>query len=151
MKKRILSMILSVSMAIAPVVGGASSVYATEAQVTTSTVQQLVMPQESNYSADRTPNNWVTKVAKTAIKFIIKNKSAAAKVVERVSGKAVAANFLKHFDKITEGLQPLLEWSDIPAQAVYDFVFRALWNAGVSRSVAANVALAIKEGLSWFI
>lgn len=77
--------------------------------------------------------------------------SAGAEVIERVSGKTVAKNFLKHFDTVAKALEPLLEWSDIPAQAVYDAVFRGLYNAGVSRAVATNIALAIKEGLSWFI
>ena len=37
-------------------------------------------------------------------------------------GKTVAKNFLKHFDKVSAALKPLLKWADIPAQAVYDAV-----------------------------
>ncbi len=151
MRKRILAMILSAAVGITPVVGGVSTVYAAETQVATTAVHQLAMPQESDYATEIAPQSVGSKIVKAAIKFIIKNKSAAAKVIEKVSGKTVAKNFLKHFDKVTKALNPLLEWSEIPAQAVYDAVFRGLYNAGVSRAVATNIALAIKEGLSWFI
>lgn len=151
MRKRILAIILSASLGITPLVGGAGTVYAAETQVATTAVQQLAMPQESDYATTIAPQSVGSKVVKSAIKFIIKNKSKAAKVVERVSGKTVAKNFLTHFDKITKAIEPLLAWSEIPAQAVYDAVFRGLYNAGVSRAVATNIALAIKEGLSWFI
>ncbi|WP_124065184.1 hypothetical protein [Clostridium sp. E02] len=151
MRKRILAIILSATVGITPLVGGANTVYAAETQVSTTAVQQLAMPQESDYVTTIAPQSWGSKVVKSAIKFIIKNKSAAAKVIEKVSGKTVAKNFLKHFTKITAAIEPLLEWSEIPAQAVYDAVFRGLYNAGVSRAVATNIALAIKEGLSWFI
>ena len=78
------------------------------------------------------------------------NKQAAAEVIKKVAGSTVSKNFLKYFDKIVEALDPLLDWTDIPAQAVYDAVRRVLVGAGVSESVAVNIALAIKEGLSWF-
>lgn len=63
----------------------------------------------------------------------------------------ISKNFLKYFDDITDAINPLLKWSDIPAQAVYDAVLSGLLNANVSRSVATNIALAIKEGIGWFI
>ena len=45
-----------------------------------------------------------------------------------------------------KAVKPLLKWSEIPGQAVYDAIFRAIINAG-SRSVAANVANAVREVL----
>ena len=97
------------------------------------------------------PRNAVTKIVKSAINFIKNNKEAAAKVVEAVSGPTVAKNFLKYYDKVVEALDPLLEWSEVLAQAVYDAVRRVLVAAGASETVAVNIALAIKEGLSWFV
>lgn len=97
------------------------------------------------------PRNAVTKIVKSAINFIKNNKEAAAKVIEAVSGPTVAKNFLKYYDKVVEALNPLLEWSEVPAQAVYDAVRRVLVAAGASETVAVNIALAIKEGLSWFV
>lgn len=117
--------------------------------------QQLPIPQESDYTEQNRSGvrqrNAVTVVCKSAIKFIIKNKSASMKVIERVSGKTVANAFGKHYTKVCAGLSPLLNWTEIPYQAVYDATFTVLRNAGVSRQVAANIALAIKEGISWFI
>ncbi|MBE5980476.1 MAG: hypothetical protein E7249_15275 [Paenibacillaceae bacterium] len=152
MRKKFLAMMLSITVGFTPVIASATTVNAADLQTSAETsVQILAMPQESDYPTVITPASVGSKVVKAAVKFIIKNKSAAAEVVERVSGKTVAKNFLKHFDTIAGALEPLLAWSDIPAQAVYDAVFRGLYNAGVSRAVATNIALAIKEGLSWFI
>lgn len=44
-------------------------------------------------------------------------------------------------------LEPLLEWAEIPGQAVYDSIFRAIINNGGSRAVVANVANAVREFL----
>lgn len=112
--------------------------------------QELPPVQESDYDSVPEARNAATKVIKTAIKFIKNNKQAAAEVIKKVAGSTVSKNFLKYFDKIVEALDPLLDWTDIPAQAVYDAVRRVLVGAGVSESVAVNIALAIKEGLSWF-
>lgn len=95
--------------------------------------------------------NAVTKIIKTAIEFIKDNKHAAADVIEQVAGSDVAEAFLKYYDKVVEALDPLLAWSEIPAQAVYDAVRRVLVGAGVNETTAVQIALAIKEGLSWFI
>ena len=67
------------------------------------------------------------------------------------SKRTVAKNFKKYFSKICNAIEPLLSWTELPAQAVYDAVYRTLKNAGASNTVATNVALAIKEGLSLFI
>ena len=125
----------------------------TSSCIETTAVQVHSLPpvQESDYTDVASPTNLGTKVVKEAIEFIIKHADEAAKVIEKVAGKTVAKNFLKYFDKIAGALKPLLEWADIPAQAVYDAVYNVLYSSGVSSSVAANIALAIKEGLSWFI
>lgn len=109
------------------------------------------MPQESDYSSNVQSRNVGTKIVKAAIKFIIKHKNASAEVIEKVAGKSISKKFLTHYTKICKALKPLLKWTELPSNAVYDAVFRALYNAGVSHKVATNVALAIKEGLSWFI
>ena len=130
---------------------GISTVQAAETEFIVDVIQQLPMPKESDYVNIPSERNLATKIIKKAIKFIIKHGDEAAKVIEKIAGKTVAKNFLKHFDKVVVALEPLLSWVEIPAQAVYDAVYRGLVNAGVSNSVATNIALAIKEGLSWFI
>ncbi len=115
----------------------------------TNTVESIADTNKSEAVVE--PRNAVTKIVKSAINFIKNNKEAAAEVIESVSGSTVAKNFLKYYDKVVEALEPLLEWSEIPAQAVYDAVRRVLVSAGVSETVAVNIALAIKEGLSWFV
>jgi hypothetical protein len=112
--------------------------------------EPLPLPQESDYLNMPQARNLATKICKEAIEYIIKHPKNAEKVVEKVAGKTVAKNFAKHYGKVCSGLKPLLKWSNIPYQALYDASFRALVNAGVSRSVASNIALAIKEGASWF-
>ncbi|WP_262808188.1 hypothetical protein, partial [Clostridioides difficile] len=110
----------------------------------------LPLPKESDYSNGSQTRNLATKICKEAIEFIIKHPNQSKNVVEKVAGKTVAKNFAKHYSKICKGLKPLLKWSEIPYQALYDATFRVLVNSGISRSVASNIALAIKEGASWF-
>ena len=104
---------------------------------------------ERDYVENKSTRTIFTKIAKTALKKAIKNKARLIDFVEDVAGKKVAKNVDKFFNPITKALKPLLEWSEIPAQAVYDAVFRAIINAGGSRAVAANVANAIREVLEW--
>ena len=150
MRKRVIAFLLAGIMSFSTFATGVTTVQAAEKEAVVSVVQQLPMPKESDYANVPTERNFATKVVKDAIEFILKHGDEAAKIIEKISGKTVAKNFLKHFDKVSTALKPLLKWADIPAQAVYDAVYRALYNAGVSSSVAANIALAIKEGLSWF-
>jgi hypothetical protein len=110
--------------------------------------------QEEDYQQD--PNapqlaSWQTKLAKTAINAMLKNKKTAVSTVETLAGKRAANAFSKHFDKIAKQVKPLLKWTDVPSQAVADAVYRGLINAGVARSTAKNAANAIKQGLSWII
>ena len=83
--------------------------------------------EESDYLVNQNSRNIFTKIAKKAVKKAIN----------------------KFFTPITRALKPLLKWSEIPGQAVYDAIFRAIINAGGSRSVAANVANAVREVLEW--
>lgn len=152
MKKRIVAFLLAGVMSFSAFMTGTSTVvHAAQVENTVNTVQELPMPKESDYVIDESDRNLATKFIKESIEFIIKHGDEAAKVIEKVSGKTVAKNFLKYFDKIAGGLKPLLEWAEIPTNAVYDAVYRALVNAGASNSVVTNIALAIKEGLSWLI
>ncbi len=121
------------------------------AQITNGSIRECAISTSVDDETSIEPRNAVTKIVKSAINFIKNNKEAAAEVIESVSGPTVAKNFLKYYDKVVEALDPLLEWSEIPAQAVYDAVRRVLVAAGVSETVAVNIALAIKEGLSWFV
>ena len=101
--------------------------------------------EESDYIVNQNSRNIFTKIAKKAIN----NKARLVDFAEKVAGKTVAKNVNKFFTPITRALKPLLKWSEIPGQAVYDAIFRAIINAGGSRSVAANVANAVREVLGW--
>lgn len=101
--------------------------------------------EESDYIVNQNSRNIFTKIAKKAIN----NKARLVDFAEKVAGKTVAKNVNKFFTPITRALKPLLKWSEIPGQAVYDAIFRAIINAGGSRSVAANVANAVREVSEW--
>lgn len=101
--------------------------------------------EESDYLVNQNSRNIFTKIAKKAIN----NKARLVNFAEKVAGKTVAKNVNKFFTPITRALKPLLKWSEIPGQAVYDAIFRAIINAGGSRSVAANVANAVREVSEW--
>lgn len=102
--------------------------------------------EESDYLVNQNSRNIFTKIAK---KKAINNKARLVNFAEKMAGKTVAKNVNKFFTPITRALKPLLKWSEIPGQAVYDAIFRAIINAGGSRSVAANVANAVREVLEW--
>lgn len=102
--------------------------------------------EESDYLVNQNSRNIFTKIAK---KKAINNKARLVNFAEKVAGKTVAKNVNKFFTPITRALKPLLKWSEIPGQAVYDAIFRAIINAGGSRSVVANVANAVREVLEW--
>ena len=101
--------------------------------------------EESDYLVNQNSRNIFTKIAKKAVKKAINNKARLVNFAEKVAAK----NVNKFFTPITRALKPLLKWSEIPGQAVYDAIFRAIINAGGSRSVAANVANAVREVLEW--
>lgn len=105
--------------------------------------------EESDYLVNQNSRNIFTKIAKKAVKKAINNKARLVNFAEKVAGKTVAKNVNKFFTPITRSLKPLLKWSEIPGQAVYDAIFTAIINAGGSRSVAANVANAVREVLEW--
>jgi len=95
--------------------------------------------------------NAVTKAVKWLLKNIIKHGDEVAKIVEKVSGKTVAKNFLKYHGVISDALTPLLEYSEIPKNLVYTTVLNAIKDAGASEAVATNIALAIKEAWEWLV
>lgn len=108
-------------------------------------------PKESDYQYLREQRSIWTKVAKTVIRKAIKNKSLVVSAVRNTVGKTVANQVDKYFTTIASSLTPLLNWTEIPAQAVQDAVYRGLVNSGVSSSTATEIAHAIKEVLSWVI
>ncbi len=52
---------------------------------------------------------------------------------------------------VVSELKPLLTLTEIPAQAVYDAAYRGMINAGVSRTTATNVALALKTIIGFLV
>lgn len=95
--------------------------------------------------------NLGTKLIKKAIRIVLKNHKKAVPIIEELGGKQAAKAFSKHFDKVRPQLKALLDWSEIPYQAVHDAVYRGLVNAGVKKSIATKAAHALKEGLSWLL
>ncbi|WP_124068159.1 hypothetical protein [Clostridium sp. E02] len=55
------------------------------------------------------------------------------------------------YSGIASALTPLLEWSEIPKNSVYDAVLRGVMNAGASRAVATNIVEAIKLAWEWLV
>lgn len=108
-------------------------------------------PKESDYDYLKEDRSIWIKVAKAAIRTAIKNRRAVVNAVRSISGGTVANQVDRYYGIITSSLSPLLKWADIPAQAVYDAVFRGLVNSGVPRTVATNIALAIREAVSWML
>lgn len=106
---------------------------------------------ESDYNHLKEQRSIWTKIAKAALKKAIQNRSAVINAVRSVSGSTVARQADKYYGAIVNALKPLLEWSEVPAKAVYDSVYRNVKNAGASNQVATNIALAIKEAVSWIL
>lgn len=106
---------------------------------------------ESDYNHLKEQRSIWTKIAKATLKKAIQNRSAVINAVRSVSGKTVANQVDRYYGAIVNALKPLLEWSEIPANAVYNAIYRNVKNAGASSSVASNVALAIKEAGSWIL
>ncbi|MGO2626058.1 MAG: hypothetical protein ACTH81_04155 [Leuconostoc mesenteroides] len=92
-----------------------------------------------------------TWIVKQGIKGIIRNKSAATRIVTETMGSKAGRTFSIYYYDITGGLEPLLSWADLPAQAAFDATLRSLMEAGVTRADATNVAQAIKIAISLFI
>lgn len=75
----------------------------------------------------------------------LKNKH---KAIEELMDKKAVKVFIKSFDRAAPQLETLLNWTDIPYQAVFDAVYRGMINAGMSNNIATKVAYAIvKEGV----
>lgn len=150
--KKILKKITSISLAICLSFSVGLTSQASS-NVTSNNNYSLINEQLNGKSQIDYPSNKnvVLNIAKKAIKFILKHKKLSMEVVEKVSGKTIAKKFGTHYLLVCDALEPLLELSDVPYQMVYDAVYRTLINADVSSKVAANIALAIKEGISWFV
>ena len=95
--------------------------------------------------------NAFTEAVKFLIKNIIKHGKECAEIIAKVSDKKTAKQFLKYHKGIAGALTPLLEYSEIPKQAVADAVFRGVINSGGSRVVASRIATAVKAAWDWFL
>ncbi|WGN89559.1 hypothetical protein [Ligilactobacillus faecis] len=121
-------------------------------KASTDTTTAVTVPvKESDYNSLKEQRSIWTKIAKAALKKAIQNRSAVINAVRSVSGRTVANQVDRYYGAIVNALKPLLEWSEVPAQAVYDAVYRSVRSAGASNSVATNIALAIREAVSWIL
>ncbi|MGV3041575.1 hypothetical protein ACEE08_01360 [Staphylococcus rostri] len=64
-------------------------------------------------------------------------------------GKKAANAFNKAYTPLVKELKPMLQWSEVPANAVRDADIRAGRNAGLTESQAHNLGVALKEAISW--
>ena len=119
------------------------------ANIRNTTSAHLTTINENYYKENVITYSFWSKITKAAIKKAISNKRRVIEFVEKVTDKTIAKKVDKFFSPIVSALKPLLEWSEIPGDAVYDAVFRAIIKAGGSRSIAANIANAIREILEW--
>ena len=136
------------TLLLSPVV--TSTVQTVEASTDTTTVETSTV-KESDYNYLKEQRSIWTKIAKAALKKAIQNRSEVINAVRSVSGNTVARQADKYYGAIVNALKPLLEWSEVPAKAVYDAVYRSVRNAGASSSVATNIALAVREAVSWIL
>ncbi|MBO0928230.1 hypothetical protein J2P86_03405 [Staphylococcus sp. 30400_3112M30941] len=90
-----------------------------------------------------------SKVVKTAIKFIINHKSEAKEVIKKVGGKKAANIFDEAYSNIEKELNPILSWSEVPANAFGNAVKRGAINAGLSKGDAGIISTVAKEAISW--
>lgn len=101
--------------------------------------------------SDYAPRSLATKAIKKAIRVVINNIPKAKKVIKKVAGPEVAESFVAYFDQVATAIEPLLAYSELTAEIVYKQVIGGMIRLGVSRAVAEPIALAIREGLDWFI
>lgn len=148
MKTKKLLVISLMTLLLSPVV--TSTVQTVEASTDTTTVEASTV-KESDYNYLKEQRSIWTKIAKAALKKAIQNRSEVINAVRSVSGNTVARQADKYYGAIVNALKPLLEWSEVPAKAVYDAVYRSVRNAGASSSVATNIALAVREAVSWIL
>lgn len=154
MKKHISLFLVTVIAIFTPM-----SIFASTTDTNNNTVPKesvkLLNPKDYNTSYENagtiTPTSIPTKLVKKAIRVILRNKTKAVNIVEKLGGKEAAKAFEKGFSHVSPQLRQLLKWSDIPYQAVYDAVYRGMIKSGVKRATATEAALAIKEGLSWLM
>ncbi|WP_204773325.1 hypothetical protein [Ligilactobacillus agilis] len=148
MKTKKLLVTSLMTLLLSPVV--TSTVQTVEASTDTTTVETSTV-KESDYNYLKEQRSIWTKIAKAALKKAIQNRSEVINAVRSVSGNTVARQADKYYGAIVNALKPLLEWSEVPAKAVYDAVYRSVRNAGASSSVATNIALAVREAVSWIL
>lgn len=121
-------------------------------KASTDTPTSITAPvKESDYNYLKEQRSIWTKIAKAALKKAIQNRSAIVNAVRASAGNTIAKQVDRYYGAIVRALKPLLEWSEIPAEAVQHAVYRELVKSGVSSSKATEISFHVKEALSWFI
>ena len=116
-------------------------------KASTEVATEITAPvKESDYTYLKEQRSIWTKIAKAALRKAIQSRGAIAS-----AGNTVAKQVDKYYGAIVNALKPLLKWSEVPADAVKDAVYRELVKNGVSASQASKIAFHVKEALSWFI
>lgn len=146
MKKRILSFILSLNFLLIPF----SNIFASENYLNPRDYGVEYLDQNTEIIKIET-RSIGSKFVRKAISLILKNKKNASRVVRLLAGARYANQFEKAFETVAPQLRALLNWTDIPYQAVYDAVYRGCIASGLSKASAIKIAYAIKEGISWIL
>lgn len=126
----------------------ASADATTTVQVNTFTPAMGKVYGENSVNDSKIGGTWVVK---QGIKGIIRNRAAATRIISNTMGSKAGRTFNTYYYNVTAGLEPLLKWSEVPAQAAFDATLRSLMRAGVTRADATNVAQAIKIAISLFV
>lgn len=92
----------------------------------------------------------VSFLGKLAVKGIIRNRATAVRVVSQYASAQDAAMFNAYYYDVTNALKPLLSWSEVPTQAVYDAVYRGLVGS-LGRQQATRIANALAGAVSLLI
>lgn len=121
-------------------------------KASTEVATEITAPvKESDYTYLKEQRSIWTKIAKAALRKAIQSRGAIVNAVRASAGNTVAKQVDKYYGAIVNALKPLLKWSEVPADAVKDAVYRELVKNGVSASQASKIAFHVKEALSWFI
>lgn len=90
-----------------------------------------------------------TKVVKTAIKLVLKNRNKLVNAVGKVAGRGAAVKVGNALNKVMPVFRKLSRWESLSYGAVQDQVASALIKSGMKSSTARTLAFWIRQALEW--
>ncbi len=152
--KRVISFLLSFVIVFSTI--GLNSVTAKAeytVEHTNYSTTQYVIGESANLTEEQLAEqkNFATEAVKFLISNLIKHGDDCARLIAEHYGDDVAKYFLKYHTKIAKSLTPLLQWADIPKNAVVDAVYRGVIAGGGTNHVATLVSHAVEIVWELFI